>query len=146
MDDKNNTNQPTSSLEPQTEVQSKEGTFLTKESESLSNDLPAPTVTDYSSIYQPVYTTSGDSAPHVSEQPSIPAEQVVHEPLQPQRTPVTPITENNLIEPKEHIVYKESPKGCGLVSDFFLRLLSCTGCLLFILSVIIIGLAIWVNF
>jgi hypothetical protein len=165
-------NQDSSNPSPQQTVQaSGNGTFLKKESDSLSNELPVVT-NDYSSIYQPVYTTSNinqvqpvapesqqqtpkqaQTQPTVQVQPAAVAaplsEQTPAAPVQAPKAPapiVKPITEPLVTESKEKIIYRERSGCSAFIGGFLWKIVSCIGCLLFIISFFIIGLAIWLNF
>jgi hypothetical protein len=97
---------------------------------------------DISSIYQPTYSgaTSNSSDASTASMP-IPQQMVL-----PTREPVPevkPISEV-VVKPKEKIVYKE--RGGGIIGDMFWRLFNCMGCLLFLVGLLIISLAYWINF
>jgi len=41
---------------------------------------------------------------------------------------------------------KRKGKGCGLLGDIFWRILTCIGCFLLLISVVIIGFIIWIHY
>ncbi len=115
---------------------SKSETSILKQKSTTSNNEFA------NSIYQPVYTSSNAA----NSATKSPAPQVSQ--LQPQHLSkaaiVTPIVEPE--KPREKIVYRDRGRGCGFLGGLFWRFISFLGCFLFVISAIIIAVALWINF
>jgi hypothetical protein len=128
-------------------VQTSTNPVLHQAEEKTATSFPASSPVQnnvYSnSIYQPVYTSSNGSntAVQTPAPPVAPLEQ--GKPLE--KAPVvTPISAPE--RPKEKIIYRDKKRGCGCIGDLVWRVISFFGCLLFLISAIIIGFAFWINF
>jgi hypothetical protein len=73
--------------------------------------------------------------------------------LQPQTQPTQtlPSTPTQQVQPVQQVIHNHYSKsggrsGCGVIGSFIWRLFTCIGCLLLILSIVIVVFAVWIHF